>query len=156
MEKDLNQLLQIAIQASKDAKSELQAAQEAFDSAEDAKAKDKAEKALIKAQENAAKKEAEEKAAQEAFDSAESNTGKLKGNVDSSYEFEAKDRKAVHVRHSRIEKLPSGAAVEDPGSVRIQMYDVHTFEDQKLNKEKGLPSIWDMGETLKVLHDPTK
>lgn len=155
MEK-LKTLLEKALKSFEEAKSELQSAQEAFDNAEEGKAKKDAEKAFIKAQENVAIKEADVKAAQEAFDNAEANSGKMKGNKDSDYEFDAKEKNAFHVRHSRIETLASGATVEDPRSVRIQMYDKHTFEDQMLNKEKGLPSIWDMGETLKVLHDPTK
>lgn len=83
-------------------------------------------------------------------------TGKVFGNLDKSYEFDAKEQGHYHVRHARMEKLSSGAAVEDPGSVRFQIYRKEVFEDQVLNNEKGLPSIWDAGETLKIVHDPTK
>lgn len=83
-------------------------------------------------------------------------SGKVKGSVDSNYELDEKDKDHYHVKHSRVETLPSGAQVEDPGSIRIQTYNKNVFEDQVVNKEKGLPSIWDMGETLVVLHDPTK
>lgn len=82
--------------------------------------------------------------------------GLMNGNVDQTYEFDPKDKAYVHVRMSRIEKLTSGAEVEDPGSVRFQQFRPEVFEDQKLNKEKGLPSIWDMGETVRVVHDPSK
>lgn len=84
------------------------------------------------------------------------NSNRMQGNLDSSYEFDKKDADHYHVRHSRMEKLTSGVVIEDPGSVRFQQYRKEVFEDQILNQEKGLPSIWDNGEALKVVHDPTK
>ncbi len=156
MDKNLKSQLDKAIKALEKANVDYSAAQEAFNSAEDEKTKEKAEKSLIKAKENLEAKEAEANEAQEAFNNAETNSGKIKGNRDSSYEFDEKEAGMFHIRHSRMETLASGSTVEDPGSVRIQKYGIRFIEDQKINKEKGEPSIWDMGETVKILHDPTK
>lgn len=151
---------QAAFEASQ---AELNAAREAHENADEAN-KAKTEKALLKATEKHTKNVEAFEASQAELVDIESNPEKygeaeesdIIQSSDEKYSFHKKDAGYVHVRMSRIEKLASGASVEDPGSVRYQMFRPEVFEDQKFNKEKGLPSIWDQGETVQVVHDPAK
>lgn len=82
---------------------------------------------------------------------------KLKHN-DEKYEYPGTEAENYIVRHSRFEKLSSGKEVEDPGSVRIQIYRPEVYEDlvyenEKTGKRNAFVAI---GEKAIVLHDPTK
>lgn len=158
MKKEFKIKFDLATKAFEKLQEDLLAAEMELSKAEDDKSKSKAESKIAKLKEKEAGVTKNLSDAQEAYFNApdDVDNGKLTGSVDSEYEFNTKDKDHYHVKHSRMEKLPSGALIEDPGSIRIQMYDKNTFEDQKLNQEKGLPSIWDMGETVTILHDPTK
>jgi hypothetical protein len=87
---------------------------------------------------------------------------KFYGNQDTEkkYPFPRQFADHFYVRHFRVEKMPSGAMVEDPGSSRFQYYTPDDFE--KLSKQpvkdgKQRPSQFDLaGLSTEVLHDPTK
>lgn len=152
-----------AQEAFEKSEAELNAAREANDKADDATKANK-EKALVKATEKHTKNV-------EALQTAEAELAEIEANPglygeeeesdiiqskDEKYSFHKKDAGFVHVRMARVEKLASGAEVEDPGSVRYQMFRPEVYEDQVFNKSKGLPSIWDQGETVRVVHEPAK
>jgi len=146
--------------------------------AADKAAKEKAEKAAAdkKANEEAAakkQKEAEDKAAKEKADreSQEEEERKAKEEAeaaakapiklsfkDEKYEYPASEKKNFIVRHSRMEAMPSGAEVEDPGSVRIQIYRPEVYAELIHESKKGgnKNAFVEAGEKAIVLHDPTK
>lgn len=152
-----------AQEAFETSEAELNAAREAHDNADEAN-KAKTDKALVKATEKHTKNVEALQTAEAELSEIEANPGiygeeeesDMIQSKDEKYSFHKKDAGFVHVRMARVEKLPSGATVEDPGSVRYQMFRPEVFEDQKFNKEKGLPSIWDQGETVLVVHEPVK
>jgi len=54
-------------------------------------------------------------------------------------------------------KTETGHTLEDPGTVRLQYYDVHFWEDKQEFEEqiKGKGLITSVtGETVEILHDP--
>lgn len=90
-----------------------------------------------------------------------SSLKKFYGNKDEKQEYAFKPEFQDHfvIRHSKIEKLSSGAAVEDPNSVYYQFYEVDEFErmyEQKVRRDGvQVPSKFDnLGLTVTILHDP--
>jgi|GEM_PF-2877337 len=77
---------------------------------------------------------------------------------DEKYKFPIGEKKNFIVRHSRMEKLSSGQAVEDPGSVRIQIYRPEVYADLINENEKTgeRNAFVQSGEKTIVLNDPTK
>ncbi|GGG97389.1 hypothetical protein [Pedobacter zeae] len=145
------------------AKAEALAAKEAYENKlkdleeKEAAEKEKAEKEAeaAKAEEDriiAEKKELDAKAAAEA-----AKPWKLKHNGE-VYEYPASEKKNFIVRHSRMFKAPSGEEMEDPGSIRIQIYRPEVYadlihENEKVGKRNAFVQG---GEKTIVLHDPTK
>lgn len=86
---------------------------------------------------------------------------KFYGNKDEKKEYAFNPEFVDHylVRHSKFEKLASGAQVEDPRSIHYQFYEEAIFEKmsaQKVVDGKQEPSSFDaMGITVTILHDPT-
>lgn len=82
------------------------------------------------------------------------------GNLDSNKEKEmnAASKDKYFVRHARIERMNSGAVVEDPGSVRYQYYTQSFWDENVLSyTERGQKDMITAvtGESSTILHDPT-
>ena len=84
--------------------------------------------------------------------------GMMFGNMDDENEFEFDAKSADHfvVRQSRMEKLGSGAVVEDPKSIGYQFYDEQNFRRLSKEDDEKKSPFTEQGLTIKVLHDPTK
>jgi len=74
------------------------------------------------------------------------------GNLDKKKEhtFPERENKYYHLRGSRSMQTPSGAKMEDPGSIRYLKYDITRF---KHDEKSG--SLQLMGLSITILHDPT-
>lgn len=142
----------------KEAEAKLEAANKKLKDLEDKAAADK-----LKAEQDAAAKEAEDKAIaekkeQDAKAAADAEKPlKLKHN-DEKYEFPAGEKKNFIVRHSSKFTSPTGQVMEDPGSVRTQIYRPEVYfdlihENEKTGEQNAFVQA---GDTVIVLHDPTK
>ena len=77
---------------------------------------------------------------------------------DEEHEFPASEKGNFIVRHSKMFKSPTGQSMEDPGSVRTQIYRPEVYADLINENEKtGEQNAFvQSGEKTIVLHDPTK
>lgn len=86
--------------------------------------------------------------------------GHMFGNLDKEQKFKFPTQFADHVvvRHFNMVRLPSGVMTEDPGSNRIQYYELETFQNmakQKVVNGNQTPSQFEqLGIHYEVLHDP--
>lgn len=125
---------------------------------EDKEAADK-----LKADQDAAAKEAEdktiaEKKEQDAKVAAAAKKPLRLKHKDEEYEYPAGEKENFIVRHSKMFKSPTGQSMEDPGSVRIQIYRPEVYADLiNENEATGEQNAFvQSGEKTIVLHDPTK
>jgi len=126
----------------------------------------KLEKAEAKLKELEEKEAADKlKAEQEAAAKAEAQKEKEKSqkpfkvkHKDEEYTFPASEKGNFIVRHSKMFKSPTGQSMEDPGSVRTQIYRPEVYADLiHENEATGEQNAFvQSGEKTIVLHDPTK
>ncbi|MBL7738711.1 MAG: hypothetical protein JNK14_05790 [Chitinophagaceae bacterium] len=89
------------------------------------------------------------------------NSSLVYGNMDKEKKFAFNPLFTDHylVRHFRMERLASGAMVEDPKSSSFQFYDEETFNDLSAqpvkNGKQGASKFEQQGLQTEVLHDPT-